>query len=130
MILAYHGRRTFGSICCHFLNKKHSYHSNEKDNYLQRNDEDISGVASRRRPVASRKKNNDETKSGSFELPDRAEVAVHVGGQVAGVLLHQLPQHHLSLHLKKPQLCRSLLMAYIHPPHTTIDQLSSNCALM
>ena len=46
-----------------------------------------------------------------FELPDRAEVAVHVGGQVASVLLHELPQHHLSLHLKKPQLCRFLLMA-------------------
>ena len=89
MILAYHGRRTFGSICCHFLNKKkHSYHSNEKDNYLHRNDEDISGVASRRRPGVSRKKNNDETKSGAFELPDCAEVAVHVGGQVASVLLH------------------------------------------
>ena len=46
---------------------------------------------------------------GAFKLPDRAEVAVHVGGQVAGVLLHQLPQNHLSLHLMKPQLCRSLL---------------------
>ena len=35
--------------------KKHSYHSNEKDNYLHRNYEDISGVASRRRPVVLRK---------------------------------------------------------------------------
>ena len=34
--------------------KKHSYHSNEKDNYLHRNDEDISGVASRRRPEVTR----------------------------------------------------------------------------
>ena len=51
--------------------KKHSYHSNEKDNYLHRNDEDISGVASRRRPEVSRKKNNDETKSGAFKLPLR-----------------------------------------------------------
>ena len=84
--------------------EKHSYHSNEKDNYLHGNDEDISGVASRRRPEVSRKKNNDETKSGAFELPDRAEVAVHVGGQVAGVLLHQLPQNHLCFDLKKKQI--------------------------
>ena len=81
--------------------EKHSYHSNEKDNYLHRNDEDISGVASRRRPVVPRKKNNDETKSGAFKLPDGAKVAVHVCGQIA-VLLHQLPQHHLCFDLKNP----------------------------